>query len=78
MPVEVTAGSFSLVQLILMWNLRRTESEAKAAVMNGLVKIDGDTVNNLNQRFVLSRIAELQVGTEVFVFTRTRRVPKKK
>ena len=66
-------GPFPLSMLILLFQFRLTEADAKAAIHNGIVKVNGVKVVDPNRQFVWAKLNEIQCGSHVYVITKTMR-----
>jgi hypothetical protein len=66
-------GTFSLSMLILLFQFRFTEADAKVAIHNGIVKVNGVKVVDPNRQFVWAQLHEIQCGSHVYVITKQMR-----
>lgn len=68
--MEHIHGMFPLSMLVLNFNLAHSEAEAKVAILNGLVKVNGVKELNPTSRYSLARLSEVQCGKHVIQLSR--------
>ena len=68
--MEHLHGTFPLSTLVVMFGLRSTETEAKASIRNGVVKINSKPVVNPDAHYSLVRLDEIQCGKHIIQLNR--------
>ena len=68
--MDHTHGKFTLSMLVFTFGLRNSESDARASILNGVVKVNGKKVVNPAEQFSLVRLNELQCGQHIIEFNR--------
>lgn len=64
-------GQFKLTTLLVSFGLRQNEMEAKGSIRNGVVKVNGNRVQDPNKSFPLVVINEIECGKHKVVVNKS-------